>query len=163
MSDNITVTGLVGTEPRNLTTNGGLDITSFRLVSHSRYFDRAKGSWEDGNANWFTVTGFRNLAINSSRSLKKGDHVVVQGRLRLRQWESGEKNGTSVEIEADAIGHDLSWCITSAERSRPITSAGDTKTGGGVETQWAGPGALGVVDAEARDAIKSTQRTTSAA
>jgi single-strand DNA-binding protein len=29
--------------------------------------------------------------------------------LRVRDWDNGERAGTSVEIEAESIGHDLSW------------------------------------------------------
>ena len=31
------------------------------------------------------------------------------GRLRVRDWDNGERAGTSVEIEAESIGHDLVW------------------------------------------------------
>jgi single-strand DNA-binding protein len=27
----------------------------------------------------------------------------------VRDWDNGERAGTSVEIEAESIGHDLSW------------------------------------------------------
>jgi single-strand DNA-binding protein len=55
------------------------------------------------------VTAFRQLAINSSQSISKGERIVLTGRLRVRDWDNGERSGTSVEIEADAIGHDQSW------------------------------------------------------
>ena len=100
MTDTITVTGVVGSDPRLHVTTQGLAITSFRLASTRRYFDRAKGTWEDGETNWYTVSGFRQLAQNAAASVRKGDRIVVQGRLRLRAWESGEKSGMAVEIEA---------------------------------------------------------------
>ena len=53
MTDTITVTGAVGNDPRVHVTSQGLAITSFRLASTRRYFDRAKGAWEDGETNWF--------------------------------------------------------------------------------------------------------------
>ena len=109
MSENLYVTGLVATSPRHLVTQDGLPITSFRLASSQRRFDRAQNKWLDGETNWFTITGFRQLAINSANSVSKGDRVVVVGKLRLRDWDNGERAGTSVEIEADSIGHDLSW------------------------------------------------------
>ncbi len=112
MTDSITVTGVVGSDPRVHVTSQGLAITSFRLASTRRYFDRAKGAWEDGETNWYTVSGFRQLAHNTAASVRRGDRVVVQGRLRLRAWESGEKSGTAIEIEADSIGHDLAWGTT---------------------------------------------------
>lgn len=109
MSDQVTVAGLVATTPRHLVTQDGLPITSFRLASSHRKFDRNQNKWIDGETNWFTVTGFRQLAINSAGSVAKGDRVIVTGKLRVRDWDNGERAGTSVEIEADAIGHDMSW------------------------------------------------------
>lgn len=109
MSELLSVTGLVATTPRHLVTQDGLPITSFRLASSQRRFDRSQNKWIDGETNWFTVTGFRQLAINAATSVSKGDRIVVTGKLRVRDWDNGERAGTSVEIEADAIGHDLSW------------------------------------------------------
>lgn len=108
MTDLITLTGLVATPPRHIVTSEGLPITSFRLASTQRRFDRSKERWIDGDTNWYTITAFRQLAINSA-SLGKGDRVVLTGRLRIREWESGERTGTNIDVEADAIGHDLSW------------------------------------------------------
>lgn len=109
MSEQITVAGLVATTPRHLVTQDGLPITSFRLASSHRKFDRTENKWVDGETNWFTVTAFRQLAINGAGSVAKGDRVLVTGKLRVRDWDNGERAGTSVEIEAEAMGHDLSW------------------------------------------------------
>ena len=117
MSDTITLTGLVGSEPRSVTTTEGLAITSFRLASNQRRFDRGQDKWVDGDTNWYTVTTFRQLAANSAVSVKKGDRVVVSGRLKVREWESGDKKGTNVDVEADALGHDLSWGTAAFSRN----------------------------------------------
>ncbi len=109
MSDQITVAGLVATTPRHLVTQDGLPITSFRLAASHRKFDKSQNKWIDGETNWFTVTSFRQLAINSAGSVSKGDRVLVTGKLRVRDWDNGERAGTSVEIEADNLGHDMSW------------------------------------------------------
>lgn len=109
MSDQITVAGLVATTPRHLVTQDGLPITSFRLAASHRKFDKNQNKWIDGETNWFTVTSFRQLAINSAGSVAKGDRVLVTGKLRVRDWDNGERAGTSVEIEADNLGHDMSW------------------------------------------------------
>jgi single-strand DNA-binding protein len=127
MTDIITVTGVVGTDPKHHVTNGGLAITSFRLASTRRVFDREKGTWEDGETNWYTVSAFRQLATNTSLSIRKGERVIIRGRLRLRAWETGERSGTAVEIEADSIGHDLAWCVSSYAKvrsPRPADAAG---------------------------------------
>ena len=141
MTDTITLTGIVGSDPRHHVTNQGLAITSFRFASRHRYFDRAKGAWEDGETNWYTVSAFRQLAVNTSLSVRKGERLVVRGRLRQREWNNGTKSGTSVEIEADSIGHDLSWCVTTYGRLEKPRAAGAAADGN--ETDGA---AAGVVD-----------------
>lgn len=128
MTDSITVTGVVGSDPRLHITEQGLAITSFRLASTRRYFDRAKGTWEDGETNWYGVSGFRQLAHNTIASVHKGERVIVRGRLRLRAWESGEKSGKEIEIDAEAIGHDLAWGTTELTKVR-ITRDGAASAG----------------------------------
>lgn len=112
MNDIITVCGIVATEPRHLVTETGIAITSLRLASPSRRWDRATAAWVNGATNWYTVTAFRSLASNVYKSLKKGDRIVVAGRVRIRTWERDGRGGTSVEIDADGIGHDLAWGIS---------------------------------------------------
>ena len=117
MSDQYSVTGLVATTPRHLVTQDGLPITSFRLAASLRKFDRTLNRWVDAETNWFTITSFRQLAVNSSMSISKGDRILVMGKLRVRDWDNGERAGTSVEIEAESIGHDLVWGSTTFTRT----------------------------------------------
>jgi single-strand DNA-binding protein len=117
MSDHITVNGLVATEPRHLITKDGLEITSFRLAAMQRRFDRQLGKWRDDGTNWYSIASFRILAKNAAASLEKGHRVIVSGRLKVREWDAGEKSGISVDIEADSIGHDLVWGSTTFERN----------------------------------------------
>jgi single-strand DNA-binding protein len=109
MAENITVAGLIATTPRHLVTADGVAITSFRLATSSRRFDRSLSKWVDGETNWYTITALKQLAINAAGSLNKGERIMVQGVLRVRDWDNGERSGTSVELEAEAIGHDLTW------------------------------------------------------
>ena len=127
MTDNITLIGFVATEPKHFVTREGLAITSFRLASTQRRFDRAQGRWSDGETNWYTISTFRQLAINVTTSVKKGDRVMVSGRLRIRGWEAGERSGITVEVEADAVGHALAWGTAVFTRSVIQAAA----TGGG--------------------------------
>jgi len=117
MQELISLQGLVATTPRSVTTKDGYQLTSFRLVSSARRFNRELAQWEDSNVNWYTVVGFRRIAENMASSLEKGNRVVLQGRLRVRDWDNGEKTGTTVEIEAIGIGHDLSWGTSVFERN----------------------------------------------
>lgn len=129
MTDFVTVTGLVATTPRHLTTSEGLSITSFRLASSQRRFDRAAQKWIDADTNWYTVSAFRHLAEHSAQSIQKGDRVIVTGRLRIRDWENTDRSGTTVEIEADSVGHDLTWGTSIYSRVNTATLAHDDVEG----------------------------------
>jgi single-strand DNA-binding protein len=137
MTDTITLTGLVATQPKHLITSEGLPITSFRLASTQRRFDRSQDKWIDGETNWYTVTAFRQLAVNVVTSLQKGQRIVVTGRLRIRDWNTGEKSGTNIEIDADGIGHDLAWGTSVFSRS--ITLAAAESAGAAEATEAAVP------------------------
>ena len=122
MSDLMTLTGVVATTPRHMVTSSGVAITSFRLASGQRRFDRKRNAWVDADTNWYTISTFRHLAHNVAASIRKGEHVLISGRLRVRDWENADRNGTSVEIEADSVGHDLTWCTTTFVRSAPAST-----------------------------------------
>jgi single-strand DNA-binding protein len=123
MNDLTTITGVVATPPKHYVTAAGVAITSFRLASGQRRFDKGRNTWVDGDTNWYTVSGFRHLAFNLARSINKGDHVLVTGRLRVRNWEKDDRRGTSMDLEADAVGHDLFWCTTIPVKSAPSPAA----------------------------------------
>lgn len=125
-NDIITVLGVIGTDPEAKTTPSGVPLIKFRMASTQRKFDKNSNSWVDGNTNWYTVSAFRGLATNAIQTLHKGDPVIVTGRLHLRAWDTGERQGTSVDLEADVIGLDLQWGTASyrrATRSAPLDAA----------------------------------------
>ncbi|MCD9872271.1 single-stranded DNA-binding protein [Streptomyces guryensis] len=96
----------------------------FRLAVTTRYLDREKNEWTDGHTNFFTVWARRQLATNVTASLDVGDPVIVQGRLKVRSEPREGQNWTSADLEAVAIGHDLTRG-TSAFR-RPGRAETDT-------------------------------------
>ena len=131
MIDTLSVSGIVATTPRHIVTSEGLAITSFRLASTQRRFDKGQAQWVDIDTNWCTVVAFRQLALNAQTSLNKGDRVVATGRVKVRNWESEDKSGTAIEIEADALGHDLLWGTSSFEQNslaRDLESTSESDT-----------------------------------
>ncbi|MFG2356098.1 single-stranded DNA-binding protein [Streptomyces sp. NPDC048521] len=81
----------------------------FRLAVTARYWDREKSAWTDGHTNFFTVWANRQLAVNVAASVEVGQPVVVQGRLKVRtDVRDGQQQWASADIDAVAIGHDLS-------------------------------------------------------
>jgi single-strand DNA-binding protein len=123
----LTVSGVVASDPRAVVLDNNVRITSFRLASTRRRRDRS-GQWVDGETNWLNVTCWRNLATNVAESVAKRDRVVVHGRLRVRKWTTAEGDGRlSVEVEADAVGHDLVYgtsVYTRIRRAEPVEQPG---------------------------------------
>jgi single-strand DNA-binding protein len=88
---------------------GGVPVASFRLACTPRKFNRRTESWSDGETQWYTVSCWRGLAENCAKSLRRGDPVVVHGRLQLRPYvNSNDVEVVAFEIEAAHVGHDLS-------------------------------------------------------
>jgi len=102
-----TVVGNLASEVSLRTTASGKAFASFRIASNPRKFNRATNQWVDSDPNYLTVACWGALAENVQDSLKKGDPVVVSGKLKIRQWQDGDKSGTAVEVEAQAVGADL--------------------------------------------------------
>jgi single-strand DNA-binding protein len=137
MSDNITVRGFVASEIKSATTPGGVATASFRFGATERRYDRGSSTWVDGNTNWFTVQGYRQLAGNIGCSIKKGQRVIVVGRLKMRSWEKDGRVYHDAEINAESVGHDLMW-----------GTANFTRSAAGGSQAAAGSGALGSGDGD---------------
>ena len=103
----ITVRGWLGSDV-DLRRAGEVPVASFRLGCTPRRYHRRTDSWSDGTTQWFTVSCWRGLGENVAGSLRRGDPVVVQGRLELRSYVNNQGVEVDVlEIDAAAVGHDL--------------------------------------------------------
>jgi single-strand DNA-binding protein len=108
LDSTITVRGWLGADV-TLRRAGDVPVASFRLACTPRRFNRRTETWSDGTTQWYTVSAWRALGENCAASLRRGDPVVVTGRLELRTYVNG--SGVEVvgfEIDAAHVGHDLS-------------------------------------------------------
>jgi single-strand DNA-binding protein len=104
----VTLVGNAATDVRYRETVSGIPVASFRLAATARRWDRERGSWVDADTSFYNVWSWRGLAGNVSASVGVGDPLVVHGRMRIREWEKDGRRSTTVEIDATAVGHDLS-------------------------------------------------------
>ncbi|SEJ70617.1 single-strand DNA-binding protein [Arthrobacter sp. yr096] len=125
MNDMITVRGFVASEVKSSTTTRGTATATFRLGTTERRYDRTSNTWVDGNTNWYTVQSFRYLAGHVGCSVKKGQRVLVVGRLRLRQWEHEGRVYHVAEIDAESVGHDLMWGSANFTRMNGTSAPAD--------------------------------------
>ena len=103
----VTISGNVVGDPQVRRTRADVPFVTFRVASNVRRVDHKTGEYIDAGTNFVNVTAFRSLGINLANSLEKGHPVVVYGRMRINQWTNGERTGTTVEIDAYNVGHDL--------------------------------------------------------
>lgn len=150
-----TAVGTAGgaTAPSSSAGGTSTPFTTFRMASTRRWFDRERGTWVDGRTEWFTVKAWRGAARNVAESLRKGDPVLVHGRLSTDEWSTAEgEPRTSLVLDAIAIGPDLAF--GTARYMRTIhSSAGDAATVDAADGEaGGGDGFDALDDAEAGDA-----------
>ncbi len=125
----VTLAGYVATEPYYRVTNDKTPIVSMRVAWTSRFIDRETGEWRDGKTSFANVKCWRKLANNVAPSLRKGQAIVLTGRLQVRDFDDKEgRRRIAVDIDADAIGHDLSRGV--AHFQRTLRPAGGAAAGG---------------------------------
>ncbi|SDQ63341.1 single-stranded DNA-binding protein [Thermostaphylospora chromogena] len=131
----ITLVGNLVDDPELRFTPTGQAVAKFRVASTPRYMDRQTGEWKDGETLFLTCNIWRQAAENVAESLQRGMRVIVQGRLRQRQWETkeGEKR-TTYEVEVDEVGPSLRNATAKVNRT---TRQGGGGFGGPVDDPWA--------------------------
>ncbi len=140
MNDTITLRGFVASEVKSSTTTRGTSTASFRLGTTERRYDRASNTWVDGNTNWYTVQSFRYLAGHVGCSVKKGQRVIVVGKLRLRQWEHEGRIYHVAEVDAESVGHDLMWGSANFTRMNGTSAPADSNPSGEAAGKLGDPG-----------------------
>ena len=98
----VSISGNLTRAPELRHTNGGQAVCSLRIAHNERFKD-ASGEWADRPA-YFDVTVWSGLGEWIAKHVNKGDKVVVAGRLRWREWETGEGDKRqAVDITADSV------------------------------------------------------------
>jgi single-strand DNA-binding protein len=129
----ITLRGFVTAEPRFWQpTPKHTPVTEIRVGSTPRRLNRATGEWEDGDTSYYTVKCWRRLAVNVKGSLRKGDMVLIRGKVVTKSWvDDQQRTRTQMQVEADSVGHDLAfgWSHFNRGAQAPWNSSRDRADG----------------------------------
>ena len=151
----VTVVGNLVDDPRLRTLDSGREVAGFRVASTSRRWDRDTEQYVDSGQLFLSVSCWRALAGNVSQSLRKGDPVVLTGKLTTRTYEKDGQNRTAVELEAYAVGPDLGRGTAVFHRTaRPVSEDGgygSASPGTAGSFGYAGAAAGAPVDASFRE------------
>jgi single-strand DNA-binding protein len=123
MEAQVHITGYAGTEVES---RGNGTVSAFRLAYTPRI--KTKNGWSDGNTTWLEVACFRTLAQHVAQSVRKGDPVLVVGKLRTNVWEKDGQTHERLVLEADMVGHDLNRGTSIFQRPPRVASADSRDT-----------------------------------
>ena len=96
----VTIVGRIGQDPEAIGSNG----LRLRVATNDRVKNDSTGEWEDKNTSWWTVKAWKRLAEQSIDVLKKGQEVIIVGKVYEENWTDREgTKRTSYEINAESI------------------------------------------------------------
>src|SRR5436305_14808242 len=126
MEPQVTMTGNLVSDPIRRVTASGVVVTRMRIASNHRKFDRDRGEWTSSDPVYLDVNCWRQLGDNVAASLKKGDSVLVSGRLTMREYEdaNGGARRQSYAVEAISVSPDLCRYVTMLARPTRDPQAG---------------------------------------
>lgn len=104
----LTLLGNLARDPEIKYTNEGLAITDLRIAVNRKWKDKEGNDM--GSVEFFNVTAWNKLAENCANDLKKGDRVIVSGRLNHRSFDT--KDGKKINIMnviADVVAASLEF------------------------------------------------------
>ena len=105
-----TLTGNLTADPELRFTPSGAAVANFTVAASSRTLDKTTNQWRDGQALFMRCTLWRQPAENLAESLRRGDRVILTGRLRQQSFETreGDKR-TTIELDVEEIGASLKF------------------------------------------------------
>lgn len=104
MSDlnRIFISGRAVADPDIRYTPTGNEVAQFRIAVNRNFKAKESTEWQEETF-FITIIAWNLLAEKVEKNLKKGDSVVVEGRLRLRDYEVDGNKRNSTEIIANSI------------------------------------------------------------
>jgi single-strand DNA-binding protein len=113
----LSVVGYVASEPQFSRVGNGIPKLTMKVAWTTRRIESATGEWVDGNTSFVRVTCWRRLAENLATCLRKGEPVMLRGRLDVRPFTG--KDGIrriSVDVDASYLGYDLTRGVAGFRR-----------------------------------------------
>lgn len=99
MYNSITIVGRLGGDPELRYTPEGTPVCNFSVA-----VNRPMANKDQEQTDWFRIVVWNKSAENCANYLKKGNLVLISGRLQVRQYQDREgQTRTAVEIVANRV------------------------------------------------------------
>ena len=118
MSFPVTFKARLGADPEMTTGSNGSAVTRMRVVTNGRRM--VDGDWQDTDTSWWQVTAFGRQAEGAAEQLRKGDLVLIQGKVKQREWEKDGVKRVTAEVTADEVAK-----VCKAGQAAPAPASAD--------------------------------------
>lgn len=116
--NHIVIQGRLTKEPEIKTTNNGTTLANFTVAC-----DRDYQSGSERQTDFVECIAFKNTASFIERNFRKGQMILVSGRLQSRKWE--DRNGNS-RTSWEVVTNDVNFCgDKKTENKSPISVFAD--------------------------------------
>lgn len=113
----VTVAGNLVADPQLNRTGAGQPVAHFR-VAHTERRQNGDGTWVDGATTYLAATVWGRQAEHVAATLRRGDRVLVVGRLRQADYQTPEgEQRTGYELVADEVGLALRYTTPDPARA----------------------------------------------
>lgn len=116
--------GNLGKDPETRTLETGVVMTRFSLATSESYKNRQTGE-RNTHTEWHNIVLWRGLAEVAEKYLKKGDKVLIEGRIRTRSWE--DKESGQMRYSTEILGDQMQM-LGSAKKAENPTTAEEANT-----------------------------------
>lgn len=111
--------GNLGKDPETRTLETGVVMTRFSLATSERFKNKQTGE-KNSHTEWHNIVLWRSLAEVADKYLKKGDKILIEGRIRTRSWEDKESGQTRYSTEI--LGDQMQMISTKKNEKSPQPS-----------------------------------------
>ncbi len=101
MINKVILVGRLGKDPEVRQLENNVSVANITLATSETY--KGKDGSKTEKTEWHNVVLWRGLAEVTSKYLKKGDLVYIEGKLRTRSWETDGVKKYTTEIFAETM------------------------------------------------------------
>jgi single-strand DNA-binding protein len=142
----VMITGRLTRDPETRYLQSGTAVTTIGMAVNRRFQDK-NGEWRDETM-FIDVEAWGKLAERCAESMKKGQPVFVEGRLKQDTWERDGQKRSVIRISADTVksfdvpqrggGQSSELSGGDEESGSYESSSGGSNTGGGTSSRPSG-------------------------
>ena len=98
--NSVQLVGHLGQDPEIKSIGDGASLIKMSLATNETYKDK-KGEFQVKTL-WHNLTAWRGLADHMAKNLKKGSHILVNGKINYNEWEAkdgSKRYGTEIVVQ----------------------------------------------------------------